>query len=144
MRAVIIKQHCCKYLCRQLCERACLGVASTANLLSSQPSSASACLSASMTPPACTLPSKGGSPPCATLCQRRILLRSSPGTQEPTKHQYDWDAATTMNFLRTYGLEGEFKLNIECNHATLAGHSCDHELQVRGVRRGACLRLARQ
>lgn len=51
--------------------------------------------------------------------------------QEPTKHQYDWDAATTMNFLRTYGLQDEFKLNIECNHATLAGHSCDHELQAR-------------
>lgn len=44
-----------------------------------------------------------------------------------------------MNFLRTYGLEGEFKLNIECNHATLAGHSCDHELQVLGMRRAACL-----
>ena len=36
-----------------------------------------------------------------------------------------------MNFLRTYGLQDEFKLNIECNHATLAGHSCDHELQAR-------------
>lgn len=35
-----------------------------------------------------------------------------------------------MNFLRTYGLQDEFKLNIECNHATLAGHSCDHELQA--------------
>ena len=50
--------------------------------------------------------------------------------QEPTKHQYDWDVATTMGFLNQYGLSAEFKLNVECNHATLAGHSCDHELQV--------------
>ena len=50
--------------------------------------------------------------------------------QEPTKHQYDWDVATTMGFLNQYGLSDEFKLNVECNHATLAGHSCDHELQV--------------
>ena len=55
--------------------------------------------------------------------QRRCL-------QEPTKHQYDWDVATTMGFLNQYGLSDEFKLNVECNHATLAGHSCDHELQV--------------
>ena len=54
--------------------------------------------------------------------------------QEPTKHQYDWDAATTMGFLHQYGLDKEFALNIECNHATLAGHSCDHELQVWGSR----------
>ncbi len=51
--------------------------------------------------------------------------------QEPTKHQYDWDVATTMGFLHQYGLSDEFKLNVECNHATLAGHSCDHELRVR-------------
>ena len=50
--------------------------------------------------------------------------------QEPTKHQYDWDGATPMGFLNQYGLSGEFKLNVECNHATLAGHSCDHELQA--------------
>ena len=50
--------------------------------------------------------------------------------QEPTKHQYDWDVATTMGFLNQYGLSDEFKLNVECNHATLAGHSCDHELQA--------------
>jgi xylose isomerase len=50
--------------------------------------------------------------------------------QEPTKHQYDWDAATTMSFLHQYGLSDEYQLNIECNHATLAGHSCEHELQV--------------
>ncbi|KAG4929706.1 hypothetical protein AAZX31_17G064200 [Glycine max] len=53
-----------------------------------------------------------------------------PKPQEPTKHQYDWDAATSANFLRKYGLTGEFKLNIECNHATLSGHSCHHELET--------------
>ncbi|XP_047320051.1 xylose isomerase isoform X1 [Impatiens glandulifera] len=57
-----------------------------------------------------------------------LLLEPKP--QEPTKHQYDWDAATTANFLRKYGLIGEFKLNIECNHATLSGHSCHHELET--------------
>jgi hypothetical protein len=41
--------------------------------------------------------------------------------QEPTKHQYDWDAATTISFLRKYNLMDDFKLNIECNHATLSG-----------------------
>jgi xylose isomerase len=48
-----------------------------------------------------------------------LLLEPKP--QEPTKHQYDWDAATTAGFLRKYGLDQEFKLNIECNHATLSG-----------------------
>ncbi|KAF8060613.1 hypothetical protein HT031_004790 [Scenedesmus sp. PABB004] len=57
-----------------------------------------------------------------------LLLEPKP--QEPTKHQYDWDAATTTAFLRRYGLTKEFKLNIECNHATLSGHSCEHELET--------------
>ncbi|XP_042519053.1 xylose isomerase-like isoform X1 [Macadamia integrifolia] len=57
-------------------------------------------------------------------------LLIEPKPQEPTKHQYDWDAATTANFLRTHGLTGEFKINIECNHATLSGHSCHHELET--------------
>ncbi|XP_074589827.1 xylose isomerase-like [Curcuma longa] len=57
-----------------------------------------------------------------------LLLEPKP--QEPTKHQYDWDAATTFAFLQKYGLSGEFKLNIECNHATLSGHSCHHELET--------------
>ena len=48
-----------------------------------------------------------------------LLLEPKP--QEPTKHQYDWDVATTIGFLRKYGLEKEFKINVECNHATLAG-----------------------
>ena len=58
----------------------------------------------------------------------RGSLMIEPKPQEPTKHQYDWDASTTAAFLLRHGLERDFKLNIECNHATLAGHSCFHEL----------------
>lgn len=53
-----------------------------------------------------------------------------PKPKEPTKHQYDFDAATTIAFLHTYGLQDVFKLNIEANHATLAGHTFEHELRV--------------
>lgn len=53
-----------------------------------------------------------------------------PKPMEPTKHQYDFDAATVIGFLRQYGLDKDFKLNIEVNHATLAGHTFQHELQV--------------
>ena len=53
-----------------------------------------------------------------------------PKPKEPTKHQYDSDAAACLNFLRTYGLLPHFKLNLETNHATLAGHEMTHELQV--------------
>ena len=53
-----------------------------------------------------------------------------PKPMEPTKHQYDFDAATVVGFLREYGLEKDFKLNIEVNHATLAGHTFQHDLQV--------------
>lgn len=53
-----------------------------------------------------------------------------PKPKEPTKHQYDFDAATVLAFLRKYGLEKDFKLNIEANHATLAGHTFEHELCV--------------
>lgn len=53
-----------------------------------------------------------------------------PKPMEPTKHQYDFDAATIIGFLRHYGLDKDFKLNIEVNHATLAGHTFQHELQV--------------
>ena len=53
-----------------------------------------------------------------------------PKPKEPTKHQYDFDVATVMNFLRKYGLEKEFKMNIEANHATLAQHTFNHELCV--------------
>lgn len=53
-----------------------------------------------------------------------------PKPMEPSKHQYDFDAATTIGFLREYGLADDFKLNVEVNHATLALHSFQHELQV--------------
>jgi xylose isomerase len=53
-----------------------------------------------------------------------------PKPMEPTKHQYDFDAQTVIGFLRHHGLDGDFKLNIEANHATLAGHSFAHELQM--------------
>lgn len=53
-----------------------------------------------------------------------------PKPMEPTKHQYDYDAATVIGFLREYDLMNDFKLNLEVNHATLAGHTFQHELQV--------------
>src|ERR1700743_2277126 len=53
-----------------------------------------------------------------------------PKPCEPTKHQYDYDAATVLGFLQKYDLLKDFKLNIEVNHATLAGHTFTHELQV--------------
>src|SRR5580692_7340315 len=53
-----------------------------------------------------------------------------PKPCEPTKHQYDYDCATVIGFLKAFGLDKDFKLNIEVNHATLAGHTFQHELQV--------------
>ncbi len=53
-----------------------------------------------------------------------------PKPCEPTKHQYDFDCATVLGFLNKYGLQDDFKLNVEVNHATLAGHTFQHELQV--------------
>lgn len=53
-----------------------------------------------------------------------------PKPMEPTKHQYDYDTATSIGFLKNYGLEKDFKINIEVNHATLAGHTFQHELQT--------------
>lgn len=53
-----------------------------------------------------------------------------PKPKEPTKHQYDFDSATVLGFLKKYGLDKDFKLNIEANHATLAGHTFEHELRV--------------
>src|SRR5215212_849638 len=53
-----------------------------------------------------------------------------PKPMEPTKHQYDYDCATVIGFLKQYGLDNDFKINIEVNHATLAGHTFQHELQV--------------
>lgn len=56
-----------------------------------------------------------------------------PKPKEPMKHQYDFDAATAIGFLRQYGLDRDFKLNIEANHATLAGHTFQHELRIAAV-----------
>jgi len=53
-----------------------------------------------------------------------------PKPMEPSKHQYDFDAATVIGFLNNYGLAEDFKLNVEVNHATLAGHTFQHDLQV--------------
>ena len=55
-----------------------------------------------------------------------------PKPKEPTKHQYDFDCAACINFLRTYGLADDVKMNIETNHATLAGHAVEHELDYAG------------
>nr|WP_063571583.1 xylose isomerase [Luteibacter rhizovicinus] len=55
-----------------------------------------------------------------------ILIEPKP--QEPTKHQYDYDSATVYGFLKDFGLENEVKTNLEANHATLAGHSFQHEV----------------
>jgi len=56
-----------------------------------------------------------------------------PKPKEPTKHQYDFDAATVLSFLRAYDLFDTFKLNIEANHATLAGHTFEHDLTVASI-----------
>ena len=56
-----------------------------------------------------------------------------PKPKEPTKHQYDFDVATCANFLRKYNLMDDFRMNIEANHATLAGHTFQHELRTARV-----------
>lgn len=56
-----------------------------------------------------------------------------PKPKEPMKHQYDFDAATAIGFLRQYGLDKDFKMNIEANHATLAGHTFQHELRISSI-----------
>ena len=53
-----------------------------------------------------------------------------PKPMEPMKHQYDFDAQTVIGFLRHHGLAGDFKLNVEANHATLAGHAFAHDLRM--------------
>ncbi|XP_020613534.1 xylose isomerase-like [Orbicella faveolata] len=58
----------------------------------------------------------------------QLLIEPKP--KEPTKHQYDYDAQTVIAFLKTYGLEDDFKLNIEPNHTTLAGHCYEHDVVV--------------
>jgi len=58
----------------------------------------------------------------------QLLIEPKP--KEPTKHQYDYDAQTVIAFLKTYGLDGDFKLNIEPNHTTLAGHCHEHDIAI--------------
>jgi len=53
-----------------------------------------------------------------------------PKPREPTAHQYDYDAQTVIGFLKSYGLDKDFKLNIEPNHTTLAGHDYEHDLRM--------------
>lgn len=53
-----------------------------------------------------------------------------PKPMEPTKHQYDFDAATVIGFLNKYGLQDDFKINLEVNHATLASHTMQHEMDI--------------
>jgi xylose isomerase len=60
-------------------------------------------------------------------------LLIEPKPMEPTVHQYDFDAATTLGFLREFGLLDRFQLNIECNHATLATHTWEHDLMVASI-----------
>lgn len=59
-----------------------------------------------------------------------LLFLLEPKPKEPMKHQYDFDAATSMAFLQKYKLTDRFKLNLEANHATLAGHTFEHEINV--------------
>ncbi len=63
--------------------------------------------------------------------QGQILIEPKP--KEPTSHQYDFDVATVYGFLKRYGLENEVRVNIEANHATLAGHSFEHEIATAGA-----------
>ena len=56
-----------------------------------------------------------------------------PKPKEPMKHQYDFDAATAIGFLKQYGLDKDFKMNIEANHATLAAHTFQHELRISAI-----------
>lgn len=58
----------------------------------------------------------------------KFTLLIEPKPREPTKHQYDYDAQTVISFLHTYNLQNEFKLNIEPNHTTLAGHDFEHDI----------------
>jgi xylose isomerase len=62
----------------------------------------------------------------------RLLIEPKP--KEPTKHQYDFDAATVIGFLDAHGLADKFKLNVEANHATLAGHEFAHDLAIASAR----------
>ncbi len=75
----------------------------------------------------------GGREGYETLLNTNMALELDniePKPKEPTKHQYDFDTATVLGFLRKYGLDKDFKMNIEANHATLAMHTFQHELRV--------------
>jgi xylose isomerase len=63
--------------------------------------------------------------------QGQILIEPKP--KEPTSHQYDFDTATVYGFLKRFGLEKEVRVNLEANHATLAGHSFEHEIATAGA-----------
>ena len=63
--------------------------------------------------------------------QGQILIEPKP--KEPTAHQYDFDTATVFGFLKKYGLEDEVKVNLEANHALLAGHTFEHEIAMAGA-----------
>lgn len=56
----------------------------------------------------------------------QLLIEPKP--KEPTRHQYDYDAQTVTSFLRQFNLQNDFKLNIEPNHTTLAGHGYEHDI----------------
>jgi xylose isomerase len=73
----------------------------------------------------CSTPTSSAS---RTTFKGQFLIEPKP--KEPTKHQYDFDVASGIAFLRTYRLEKYFKFNIETNHATLAGHTFQHEIEV--------------
>jgi xylose isomerase len=86
----------------------------------------------------CSGEEEKGTKHCSTLDYAKEIgftgqFLIEPKPKEPTKHQYDFDAATTIAFLKTYGLDDHFKLNIEANHATLAGHTFHHELRVAAI-----------
>ncbi len=66
----------------------------------------------------------------AQKLEHKVQFLIEPKPKEPMTHQYDYDAATSMAFLYRHGLENDFKLNLEGNHATLAGHTFEHEIRV--------------
>lgn len=81
-----------------------------------------------------SLPPRSYSPQMVVTYKEKIgsnaQLLIEPKPREPTKHQYDYDAQTVIGFLYTYGLQDHFKLNIEPNHTTLAGHDYEHDILV--------------
>ena len=76
------------------------------------------------------IPRWGQGAPAQAAIGAKFQLLIEPKPREPMKHQYDYDAQTVMGFLDHYGLARDFKLNIEPNHTTLAGHSFYHDICV--------------